>query len=241
MKKLFALLLVLVMMLSVAACNNQPAPTKPTDPPTPTGPAVMTFAEYTAAGEDDAVVVECYVQATQSWYKDAIKVYAQDKDGAYFAYDLACSEADAAKLVPGTKIRITGYKTYYKGMPEIAAGATFTFVEGADTYIAEAVDMTDKLGSDDLANLCGARASFKGLTIEKISYKNDQPGDDIYVDVKLGDKTYSFCVELYLTGPDTDVYKAFATLKAGDKVDMEGFIYWYDGINTHITAVTPAK
>ena len=31
--------------------------------------------------------------------------------------------------------------------------------------------------------------------------------------------------------------KAFADLKAGDVVDMEGFLYWYNGVNTHITAV----
>ncbi|MBQ6889541.1 MAG: hypothetical protein IJN53_00725 [Oscillospiraceae bacterium] len=50
-----------------------------------------------------------------------------------------------------------------------------------------------------------------------------------------------FCLERYLTDPDTDVYKAFATLKAGDVVDIEGFIYWYNGVNTHITAVAPVK
>ena len=27
-------------------------------------------------------------------------------------------------------------------------------------------------------------------------------------------------------------------LNAGDKVDIEGFLYWYEGVNTHITAVT---
>ena len=27
-------------------------------------------------------------------------------------------------------------------------------------------------------------------------------------------------------------------LKKGDVVDMEGFLYWYEGVNPHITAVT---
>ena len=27
-------------------------------------------------------------------------------------------------------------------------------------------------------------------------------------------------------------------LKIGDKVDMEGFLYWYEGVNPHITSVT---
>ena len=83
------------------------------------------------------------------------------------------------------------------------------------------------------------KAVFKGLTVEKIEYKNGEPGDDIYVDVSLNGATYSFCVEVYLTGTETDVYKAFAELNVGDVVDIEGFVYWYDGINTHITGVTP--
>jgi hypothetical protein len=54
------------------------------------------------------------------------------------------------------------------------------------------------------------------MTIEKIEYRNGAPGDDIYVTLAKDGQSYSFCVEVYLTGPDTDVYKAFETLKAGD-------------------------
>ncbi len=242
MKKLTAILLVLVMMLGIAACT--PAE-KPETPDVPASTA-MTHAEYLAAAEDDAVEVECYVQATQSWWDNKIVIYAQDKEGGYFAYNVACTEEDAAKLVPGTKINIKGFKTFYKGMPEIADGATFTVVEGADTYKAEATDMTSLLGKQELVNKAGMLAAFKGLTVEGFSYQNDTPGKDIYLNLKLGEASYSFCVESYLTGADTDVYKAVEALKAGDKVDIEGFVYWYDadedasgdGINTHITKVT---
>ena len=27
-------------------------------------------------------------------------------------------------------------------------------------------------------------------------------------------------------------------LKVGDTVDLEGFLYWYEGVNPHITSVT---
>ena len=47
-------------------------------------------------------------------------------------------------------------------------------------------------------------------------------------------------MERYLTDPETEVYKAFADLKEGDVVDVEGFLYWYEGVNTHITAVAKA-
>ena len=47
-------------------------------------------------------------------------------------------------------------------------------------------------------------------------------------------------VESYLCGPGTDVYEAVKALNVGDVVDMEGFLYWYEGVNPHIIVVTPA-
>ena len=46
-----------------------------------------------AAELDSEVVVETYVQAKQSWWEDKATVYTQDQDGAYFVYNMACSEA----------------------------------------------------------------------------------------------------------------------------------------------------
>ena len=37
---------------------------------------------------------------------------------------------------------------------------------------------------------------------------------------------------------DSDVYTAVRELKVGDVVDLEGFLYWYEGANPHITSVT---
>ncbi len=235
MKKVFALMLALAMLLSFAACT-------PTFDPAAKSEGVMTYAEYMAAKKGDSVVIEAYVQATQSWWDDKITVYAQDPDGAYFLYEMACSEADAAKLVPGTKIKVTGVKTEWAGEVEIEK-ATFEIMEG--TWKATAEDLTAVLGTADLIKHQNKLATFKGLTIEAINYKNGEPGDDIYVDMSLNGKTFSFCVERYLTAPDTEVYKAFETLKAGDKVDVECFVYWYaaentpveEGENPHITAI----
>ena len=197
--------------------------------------AVMTNEEYDAAEMDAPVVIEAYVQATQSWWDNKITAYLQAEDGAYFAYNMACTEEDAAKLTKGTKIRVTGYKGAWAGEIEIM-DATFEILEG--NWVAEATDVTALLGTDELIAHQNEFVKFTGLTIAKIEYKNGEPGDDIYVDVTLGDATYSFCVERYLTGPETEVYQAFATLAAGDVVDIEGFLYWYEGVNTHITSVT---
>ena len=64
-----------------------------------------------------------------------------------------------------------------------------------------------------------------------------EEGNDLYFNVSVNGATYNFTVESYLCGKDTDVYKAVQHFKIGDKVDLEGFLYWYEGVNPHITAV----
>ena len=229
MKKITSLILVIVLALSAFAltsCQDIDAKSE----------GVMTWEEYNAAALDAEVVVEAYVQATQSWWDNKITVYLQDKTGGYFAYELACSEEDAAKLVPGTKIRITGYKGAWAGEVEIMDG-TFEFVNDGITYVAKAKDVTKYLGTDELVRYQNMFVKFKNMTVVSVEYKNGEPGDDIYVKFSKDGAEYDFCVERYLTGPNTDVYKAVGNLKAGDVVDVEGFLYWYEGVNTHITAV----
>ena len=219
MKKIIAMLLVLCMALSFVACSS----------------GAMTHDEYMAADMGSEVVVETYVQAHQSWWDNKVTVYCQSEDGAYFLYELACSEEDAAKLVPGTKIRVTGTKGEWSGEVEIMDG-TFEFA-GNDTFIAEAFDATALLGTDELIAHQNEFVSFKGLTVENVSYKNDEPGDDIYVTLGYNGASYDFCVERYLTGPETEVYNTVGTLEVGNVVDLEGFLYWYVGPNTHITSI----
>ena len=260
MKKIIAMLLVLVMAVSLVACAGEKAPettaateatdvtetteaaTEGTEAATEGSDAVvdaMTYEEYMAAELNAEVVIETYVQATQSWWDNKITVYCQSPDGAYFLYELACSEEDAAKLVPGTKILVTGYKGEWAGEVEVMDGA-FTFVEGGDTWVAEAADVTELLGTDELIAHQNEKVSFTGLTIEAIEYKNGEPGDDIYVTVGYNGASYDFCVERYLTGPETEVYTTVGELEVGDVVNVEGFLYWYEGVNTHITAITVA-
>ncbi|MBP3427795.1 MAG: hypothetical protein J6M47_05995 [Clostridia bacterium] len=226
MKKILAILLTLVAFSAFAVMGM--------------AEGVMTYADYAAAEMDTEVVIETYVQAHQSWWDNKVTVYTQDQDGAYFLYELACSEEDAAKLVPGTKIKVTGYKGQWAGEVEVMDG-TFEFVEGGDTFIAEALDVTELLGTEELINHQNKFVSFKGLTLEGVEYKNGEPGDDIYLTVSYNGQSYSFCVEVYLTGPDSDVYKAVAELQAGDVVDVEGFLYWYEGVNTHVTSIAKAQ
>ena len=204
--------------------------------------APMTHAEYIAAENDSEVVIESYVQDHQSWWDNKVTVYLQSEDGAYFAYEMACSEEDAAKLVPGTKIRVKGYKGEWAGEVEIMDG-TFEFIE-ADPWIAEAADVTALLASEDLANHMNEFVAVKGATVvaqdngEAFTYKNpEEKSDDLYFAVEVDGAKYNFCVEYYLCGKDTDVYKAVEGLKVGDVVDIEGFLYWYNGANLQATSL----
>ena len=242
MKKITALLLTTVLAVSLVGCVG----TKDTADVKSEG--VMTYAEYVAADLDSEVVIETYVQAKQSWWDNQATVYTQDKDGAYFLYNMACSEEDYEKLAPGTKIKVTGYKSEWSGEVEIT-DATFEIEEGS--YIAPAEDVTALLGTDELINHQNEFVSFKGMTVEASAdadgnevpflYSWDgsgQDGDDLYFNVSLDGETYTFTVESYLCDNTTDVYKTVQSLQVGDTVDMEGFLYWYEGVNPHITSVT---
>lgn len=243
MKKIIVLLMAVVMVLGLVSCADTNTTSTPEatdasgdgDAKWPEAP--MTYQEYVDAPINAPVYVETYVQANQLRRENKITLYCQSKDGALFIYELACSEEDAAKLTRGTKIAVKGYKAEFNGEVEIM-NATFTFVEGGDTFVAEAFDATSLLGTDDMIKHQNELATFKGMTVNKIEYKNGEPGDDIYLTLDKDGKSYSFCVEVYLTGTDSEVYKTVGTLEAGEVVDVECFLYWYQGMNPHITAIT---
>ena len=247
MKKLLTLLLVFILASAVfTGCtsevqdeNNLPEVETEADtqPQAESDVTVMTYQEYAAAELESPVVIEAYVQGKQSWWDNKATVYAQDEDGAYFLYEMACSEEDYALLEVGTKIRVTGFKAEWAGEVEII-DSTFEILDG--NYIAQPVDATAWLGTDELIKHQNQLVYFTGMTVEEITFKNDG-GDDIYVKLSKDGNTYDFCVEYYLTGEDTDVYKAVSELTAGDVIDVTGFLYWYEGVNTHITAISVAQ
>ncbi|MBO4925934.1 MAG: hypothetical protein J5472_05605, partial [Clostridia bacterium] len=109
--------------------------------------------------------------------------------------------------------------------------------------------VTALLGTDDLIKNMNKLVAFKGMTVEAydetgaaFAYK-DASGktDDLYFKVSKDGVTYDFCVEFYLRGSDTEVYKAVEGLKVGDVVDLEGYLYWYNGANPHIISVKAAE
>ncbi|MBQ3170008.1 MAG: hypothetical protein IJB99_09645, partial [Clostridia bacterium] len=200
---------------------------------------VMTYADYVAAELDAEITVETYIQAKQGWWENNgvgnATFYTQNEEGAFFLYNMPCSQEEFELLTVGTKIRVTGYKAEWAGEVEIV-DATYEIIEG--NYVAEALDVTALLGTEELINFQNQFVSFKGMTVEaagKDAEGNDvaflynwdgsgQDGNDLYFNVSLNGATYTFTVESYLTGAGTEVYEAVKALKIGDVIDMEGFL-----------------
>ena len=213
----------------------------------------MSFEDYMAAATDAEVVVQGAIQGKQGFFsrddQGLATVYLQDeKGGAYFIYELPCTEKEYELMEIGKIIKVKGYKSEWSGEIEVVDVETWMFVDGE--FIAEAEDVTALLGTDELAGKMNKKVAFKGMTVEPIKDKdgNDaafiyggegtgEKGDDLYFNVSVNGQTYTFTVESYLCGPDTDVYKAVEDLHIGDVIDMEGFLYWYNGPNPHITAI----
>ena len=257
MKKTLALVLTLALGISLVACGKEEAPAteEPAaetveeavveEPATEAAEEavadetaaedVMSYADFVAADLETEVVVETYVQAKQSWWEDKATIYTQNEDGAFFIYEMACSEDDYAKLTEGTKIKVTGVKSEWSGEVEIV-DATFEIEDG--NYVAKAVDATDLIGKDELIEKQTQLVSFTDLTVKSVAFKNDQPGDDIYVTFEKDGNELSACLEYYLNGSDEEFYNLVSGLEEGATVDVEGFLYWYEGANPHITKVT---
>ena len=249
-RRVLVVLLCLVMIFALAACGKKDGSSSNSNEGASSeekGEGVMTYAEYAAAPLDTVVTIETYVQAKQSWWNDKVTLYTQDSDGAYFIYNMTCSEEDYDKLVEGQKIKVHGYKSEWSGEVEII-DATFEFEDG--NYIAETLDATDLLGKDELIDYQNKKVVFKDMTVEVVTDPNGNEcaflyswdgsgsnGDDLYFDVSKNGEKYTFTVESYLRDNTTDVYKTVQGLKVGDVIDIEGFLYWYEGPNPHITAI----
>ena len=113
---------------------------------------VMTYEEYAAAELDTPVLVETYVQAKQAWWEGAATIYTQAEDGAYFLYNMPCTEEEYEQLKEGTKIKVAGYKSEYAGEVEII-DSIFAIEDGE--FIAEAEDATALLSTSQIPVLQG--------------------------------------------------------------------------------------
>ena len=126
----------------------------------------------------------------------------------------------------------------------------------AEPFFPEALDITALLVTEELIAHQNELVSVKGavVTAKKDANGNDAAflynwdgsgaagnNNDLYFDVTVNGNVYSFTVESYLCGEDTDVYQAVTALNVGDVIDIEGFLYWYNGAQPHVIAVKAAE
>ena len=239
MKRFFGLLLTLVIAFVLVGCGK-------TEPPKHEG---VGYEDFKNAQVGQQVTIESYIlakTAKNDWGN--VNLYLQDDNAAYYVYRMAVTDAQYDELVVGKRIKITGEKASWKDENEFAEGtSTFEMMSG-DSYSPAALDVTANFGNtEELIKKQNFFVAFKGLSIvadeqgNAWTYKyngSGEEGDDIYFYVELNGVKYQWLIESDLCGINTDVYKAAKQLKAGDTVDLEGFLYWYNGPQPHITKIT---
>ena len=265
--KIAALILAAIISLSFAACaktadTETPSTTQPpaaqnadteqaTDTEETPDDGLTTHDEFVAAELSTPVTVETYVQAKHVLKDGKVSLYTQSDDGAYFIYEMPCTEEQYGALTPGVRIRVTGVKAEFHGELEIS-DATFELLDGV--LIRPGIDVTDMLGSDELFEYQNESVVFSDMTVVASMDKDGNEaaflygwdgsgseGDDLYFNVSSGGETYTFTVESDLCGADTEVYKTVEALSLGDVLGIECFLYWYDGVNPHVTGITYEK
>jgi len=216
---------------------------------------VMTYEEYIAAELESEVIIETTIQARQSWWDNKATFYTQDENGAYFVYNMPCTEEDYANLLPGTSIRVKGFKTAWAGEVEIAEGAQFEILD-IPTPSITIPDLSDKLGTEELIDYQNFKAMFRNATVvastnaagEEVPFMYGWDGSgeagtdaDLYFNLEINGVTQTFVVEYYTCddagnyGDQTAVYQTVQNLQIGDTIDnLICFMYWYEGAQPHV-------
>ena len=206
----------------------------------------MTFAQFREAEMETEVTIRGAVQfsAYAPDYGNT-SVYLADKDGAYYLYRMNVTEEEAAKLTEGTVIEVKGYKTEWSGLVEIK-DATFTVLEDEDSYIDLPIDMSDLLGSAFADQFMAQRVILRGAKVTAANddgaaflYNWDGSGEagannDLYFNVELNGLPFTLTVESDECPEGSDAYTGVTNLKVDDMVELEGFLYWYNGPQVHV-------
>ena len=230
MRRPYALLMALILIVSLAACTSTPEPPAVDAPPVAANPSQapseeptlndapipMTYAEFLAAPLSSKVTVDTCIQDVEEWRDGTLRLYTQNDEGAYYIDSLVCTEEEAwGTLNPGAKIRVTGQKATANGQIKIT-DATFVLLENVnDANFAAPVDVTAlaRQGDNALIEKMNHWVFFKGLTVipsidaegneVPFLYKQDgsgSQGDDICFRASIGEQTYTFLVNTSMVG-----------------------------------------
>ncbi len=199
-----------------------------------------TYAEL-----DSEVVVENLCTGKAVLVEDKATVYTQDQDGAYFVYNMAPVQKRLWKTGARTKIKVTGYKAEWSGVE-------ITLMLPLKSWKVIPTSLPTRMlpQCSEPMNWSTTRISMlhskAWLLKQPAGWKRKwrcpvqlgwlrYDGDDLILQRFPEWRDHSFVVESYLLSDNTnDVYAAVKNLQIGDVIDMEGFLYWYEGVNPHI-------
>ena len=212
---------------------------------------VMSYEEYITADLETLVTIDTYLQAKQELINGRTSLYTQDEEGAYFIYNMKCTKDEYEKLQEGQRIIVAGFKNSWSGEVEIW-NAKIQLADG--TFIAEPLEVNNLLDDEDIIEYQNQKIKITEMVIEpsKDASGNERAfiygwdgsgkeGDDIYFNASIYGHTFSFTVETALCNEDSEVYKKAQELEIGDVVNMEGFLYWFEGVNPHLTGIEIKK
>lgn len=198
---------------------------------------------FLTANNNDICTVETYIQAKfplNAW--GSTNIYAQDSKGGYYVYRFYCDETEYNSLAIGQKVRITGTRSSWSGEIEFGESHDTTIEKLDGNWIAKPIVVNKYVGTAELIEYQNCLVKFEKATV--VEYENGKAfkykgeGDDIYLKIQTENGIVECCVEVDFTNPDSEVYKTVESLKVGDKVDLEGFLNWYNGANPHVSKVT---
>lgn len=243
MKKLLTVLLGVLMVLALVGCGAKKEETPVVDEDEPVEEVVTaanTFADYEAAEIDAELELLMSVQCAYIDYKGNGFVFLQCDEGATLGY---CDGADTelfAKMTPGTLVKVHGYKSEWSGELELG-DATYEIVGEGTNY--EALDVTDLCGDiEGLTPAMNEKVSFKALQVKEYKYNWDGSGQrdssDIYLDVECPNNAdMTFVIKTGMYDCNSELFQFVETLESGDLVDIEAFMYWYEGPQPYINAI----
>ena len=208
---------------------------------------VSSFSEFLSADGSQPVTIESYLQEKQAWSEGKANIHLQDEVGAYFVFNLPCSQEEFLALKQGQKLRIRGYKTDFSGQIQIS-DAVYSILDGM--YVAEPEDISNLPNTDELYLRQNRRVSFHAMTVEPMfdgvsafyygwdNSGSTAKGSDLYFTASNGGESYTFLVKEQLCGIDSDVYSTVQKLHVGDIVDLEGILCWYNGPQPLLTSIS---
>ena len=170
--------------------------------------------------------------------------------------DCPCIENVAkeyADLQPGAFIQVSGFKGIWSGEIEVtdAEGFIMPYGYAVDSYLAKPVNvlhipnveaaeayMNKLIGANGAKIVASEDADGNEVPFLYEHNGSGQEGDDIYFKVELYGATYTLTVETDEFPAGSEVYETAKTLQIGDVIDLEGFLYWYEGPQPHVSKIT---